>query len=127
MMQVDPRPDSSTTDLVREALVEAKELLQVEVALARDEMTQEINRVKRSAIALGAAVGAGVLGVAMVLVAIALAISPGPMPALLIGLSLLVLAVILGVLGYGNVPKQPLVRTRSRLSTDARLLKEHVA
>jgi hypothetical protein len=126
-MQVDPRPESSTADLVKEALVEAKELMQVEIALARDEMVQEIDRAKKSAIALGAAAAAGLLGVAMILVAIALALSRGPMPALLIGLGLLVVAIVAGILGYGGVPKAPLQMTRGRLGTDARVLKEHVA
>ncbi|WP_437277706.1 phage holin family protein [Sorangium sp. So ce375] len=126
MRQVDPRPESSTADLVKEAISEARELMQVEVALARDEMNQEISRAKASGIALGAAVAAGLLGVALVLVAIALAIAPEPLPALLIGLAFIALAIVVGVAGYGRVPKRPLERTRGRLGADVRLVREHV-
>src|SRR5690606_28313954 len=38
MLHVDPRPETPTADLVREALLDAKELLQAEVELARDEL-----------------------------------------------------------------------------------------
>jgi uncharacterized membrane protein YqjE len=127
MMPLDPRPESSTAELVREALLEARELVQVEVALARDEITEELERTKKSAIALGAAAAAGLLGVAMILVAIVLAISPRPLTALLIGLGLLAVAILVGAFGVERVPKEPLVMTRSRLETDIRLLKEHVA
>jgi hypothetical protein len=126
MRQVDPRPESSTADLVKEAISEARELMQVEVALARDEMNQEISRAKASGIALGAAMAAGLLGVALVLVAIALAIAPAPLPALLIGLAFIALAIVVGVVGYGRVPKRPLERTRGRLGADVRLVREHV-
>ncbi|WP_438006306.1 phage holin family protein [Sorangium sp. So ce321] len=126
MRQVDPRPESSTTDLVKEAIVEARQLIEVEVALARDEINQEISQAKTSGVALGAAAAAALLGVALVLVAIALAISPGPLPALLMGLGLVVLAVVVGVVGYGRVPKRPLERTRGRLGSDVRLVRERV-
>ena len=42
---------------------------QAEVVPARDEITEDLVRTKRSAIVLGAAAAAGVLGVAMILVA----------------------------------------------------------
>ncbi|HTN87414.1 MAG TPA: phage holin family protein, partial [Sorangium sp.] len=99
---------------------------EVEVALARDEINQEISRAKTSGVALGAAAAAALLGVALVLVAIALAISPGPLPALLIGLGLVVLAVVVGLVGYGRAPKRPLERTRGRLGSDVRLVRERV-
>lgn len=124
--QPDFRSESSTTDLVKEAIAEAKELMQVEIALARDEIGQEIARAKASGVALGAAAAAGLLGAALVLVAIALAIAPRPLPALLIGLALLVVALVMGLVGYGRVPKRPMERTRGRLESDVRLLRERV-
>ncbi|WP_437811665.1 phage holin family protein [Sorangium sp. So ce1078] len=126
MRQLDPRPESSTADLVKEAIVEARELIEVEVALARDEINQEISRAKTSGVALGAAAAAALLGLALVLVAIALAISPAPLPALLMGLALIVLAVVVGVVGYGRAPRRPLERTRGRLGSDVRLVRERV-
>ncbi|WP_437991187.1 phage holin family protein [Sorangium sp. So ce145] len=126
MRQVDPRPESSTADLVKEAITEARELMQVEVALARDEMNEEISRAKASCVALGAAAAAALLGVALVLVAIALAIAPESLPALLIGLAFIALAIVVGVVGYKRVPRRPLERTRGRLGADVRLVRELV-
>ncbi|WP_437674733.1 phage holin family protein [Sorangium sp. So ce131] len=127
MRQVDPRPESSTADLVKEAIAEAKELMQVEVALARDEISEEIAWAKRSGIALGVAVAAALIGLALVLVALALSISPSPIPALLLGLGFVVLAVVVGLVGYTRAPKRPLERTQERVAADVRVLREHVA
>ncbi len=131
MRQVDPRSESSTVDLstadlVKEAIVEATELMQVEVALARDEINQDISWAKTSGIAIGAAAAAALLGLSLVLVAIALSLSRGPLPALLMGLGLLAVAIVVGLVGYGRAPKRPLERTRDRLGTDVRQLQERV-
>jgi len=126
MVHLDPRPDTPTADLVKEALLDARELLQAEVELARDELRREIRRAKASAITLGIALGAALIGVALLLVGICLAISRGPLPPLLFGAGFLVLAAIAAVLGYSALPKQPLPATRARLEADARILKEHL-
>lgn len=126
MAHVEPRPEASTAELVKEAILEAKELMQTEVELAKDEVRRELVAVKSSAIALGAAAAAAILGLAMLLVAIALAIFPGPLPALFIGLGLLVVAAIAGWFGYAHLPKKPLEKTRGRLETDVRILKERI-
>ncbi|MCC6551789.1 MAG: phage holin family protein [Polyangiaceae bacterium] len=127
MLHVDPRPETPTADLVREALLDAKELLQAEVELARDELRLEIRRAKASAFALAAAAGALLLGVVMLIVGVALAIHTGPLPALLFGAGFVVIGAIAGVLGFGRIPRRPLIGTRARLRTDVRLLKERVA
>jgi uncharacterized membrane protein YqjE len=126
MAHIDPRPETSTADLVREAILDAKELLQAEVELAKDEMRTEIRHAKSTAIAMGVAAACTLLGLAMVLVGIALAIDVEPLPALLIGIGLLVVGIIAGLFGYERLPKQPLPATRARLETDVRLLKEHI-
>ncbi len=46
--------------------------------------------------------------------------------ALLAGIFLLI-AIVMGLVGFGALPKQPLERTRKRLTTDVNLLKERVA
>ena len=108
-MQTQLRPEPSTADLMREVIDEAKELVTIEIALARDEARREIDAAKASAIALGAA---------------ALAIDVGWLPPLVIGLLLLVGAAIAGLVGYRGVPRRPLPDTRRRIGTDVRLLKE---
>lgn len=126
MAHIDPRPDTPTADLVREAILDAKELLKAEVELAKEEMRTEIRQAKSTAAAMGVATACILFGVALVLVGIALAIDVAPLPALLIGIGLLVVGIIVGVAGYGRLPKQPLPATRARLQTDVRLLKEHI-
>ena len=123
----DPRPEASTTALLKEAVDEAKQLVQLEVALAKDEVREEVKQAKGAAIAFGASAGLAILGVALLLVALALAIFPGAVPALVIGLVLLTVAGISGFVGYRALPKAPLGRTKRRLETDVNILKERVA
>src|SRR5262245_17285280 len=115
MAHIDPRPDTPTAELVREAILDAKELLQTEVELAKDELRQEIRQAKASAMALGLAAAGALLGIVMILVGVALAIDVGPLPALLIGIGLLVVGAVAGAFGYSRLPKQPLTETRARL------------
>ena len=124
---VDPRPEAKTTDLVKEALEEAKQLVKIEVALAKEEVREEVGQAKGAAIMFGASTFLGILGVALLLVALALAIFPGPIPALVIGGAMLVIAGVLGFVAYQKVPKKPLDRTKRRLETDAKILKERIA
>lgn len=126
MQHVDPGPATPTVDLFKEAILDTRELVQTEVALAKNEIREELQRSKRAGIVLGIAAAAALVGLTLVLVAIALAIQLGPLPALIFGLGFLVVAAIAFVLGYNRVPWQALPRTRSRLETDVRILKEHL-
>lgn len=126
MQHVDPGPATPTVDLFKEAILDTRELVQTEVELAKNEIRAELQRTMRAAIALGTAAAAGLIGLTMILVSIALAIEPAFLPAFLFGLGFLVVAAIAAVLGVNRVPRQPLPRTRSRLETDVRILKEHL-
>ena len=97
-VEIDPRPEASTADLVREALDEAKQLVKIEIALAKDEVKRELVEAKKAAILFGIAAAFAFLAAAMLLVSVALAIFPGPIPALAIGLGLLVTAGIVKTL-----------------------------
>ena len=127
MQHVEPGPTTPTVDLVKEAILDTRELVQTEIALAKNEMREEIRQAKLAAFALGTAAGAALIGIILIIVAIALAINVGPLPALLIGLGFLVIAAIALVIGYNRVPKDPMLRTRARVETDVRILKEHLA
>ena len=122
----DPKLDVSTVDLVREAIEESRQLVKIEVELAKAELRDELADAKRSAILFGVAAVAALLAAAMMFVALALAIFPGPVPALVIGALLIATAGVLGLFGYKKVPKKPLDRTRQRLEADARVIKEGV-
>ncbi|MBI2390554.1 MAG: phage holin family protein [Deltaproteobacteria bacterium] len=127
MNVTDPRPDASTTDLVREALDEARQLVKLEVELAKQEVREELHEAKRAAVMFGIAAVAALLAAAMLFVALALAIFPGPVPALVIGAVLVAAAAVLGVVAWRTAPKKPLDRTRRRLETDKDVIKEGLA
>jgi uncharacterized membrane protein YqjE len=127
MNVTDPKPEMSTVELVKEAIDETRQLVKLEVELAKDEVRQELADAKRSAIMFGVAAVGALLAAAMLLVALALAIFPGPVPALIIGAVLIAMAAVLGFIGYKKVPKKPLEKTRRRLETDAQVIKEGMA
>lgn len=118
--------EPSAAELVREALDETKQLVKLEVELAKVELKHDLADAKRAAIIFGVAAVAALIAAAMMFVALALAIFPGPVPAIVIGAVLLVAAATLGFVGYRKVPRKPLDRTRHRLETDVKVLKEGV-
>jgi uncharacterized membrane protein YqjE len=123
---IDPHAAATTPQLLREAIDESKALVKLEIALAKDEVREEMAQAKTAAIAAGASVGLAILGVGMLLVALALAIFPGPWPAFVIGLVLLAAAAGSALAGYTRVPKKPMDRTKQRLEADVKILKERV-
>ena len=127
MPAVDPRPTTATTDLFREAVDETKELVRLEVALAKREAMKDIAHAKTAGICFGVATAAALLGLSLLLVALALAIAPTAVPALIIGAVLLAVAAGAGFYGWRAVPRKPLDDTRRRVETDARMLKERIA
>jgi hypothetical protein len=122
-----PLDAQPTADLVREALDETRELVRLEVALAREELTAEITRAKAGAIALGTAGALAVSGFTMFMVTIALAFSLSWLAALLIGVILLAMAGAVGYGGYKAMPRKPLGETRERLGANLKQLKERIA
>jgi hypothetical protein len=122
-----PNEEAKTPELVRQALVEARRLVQLEIALARAEVGEEVSGVKISSVYLGLAAGALLVGLALVLTGVALAIHVGWVPAFVIGWGLVVLGVAVGLVGYGQLPKKPLVATRQRIKADLERLKERTA
>jgi uncharacterized membrane protein YqjE len=121
-----PSEETSSAALVKEALAEARHLIQLEVELAKEELRRELSATKKAGITLGLGALALVLGLALLLVALALAIFPGPVPALVIGLVLLASAAFLGLTGVRLIPKHPFGQTRRRIETDIQTVKERV-
>lgn len=118
--------DPTAGELVREAMSEARQLIVLEVSLARDEMRREVVAARSAGIALGVGVVASIVATSLMFVAIALAIFPGPVPALILGLVLMVSAMLAGIAGIKLLPKKPLGGTRRRLETDVESVKERV-
>lgn len=123
MNVTDPRAEASTTELLREAIAETRELVRLEVELAKDEVRGELNDAKRAAVMFGVAAVAALLAAAMLFVALSLAIFPGPVPALIIGAALVLTATAAGLLALRRAPRKPLPLTQQRLRSDANALK----
>jgi hypothetical protein len=121
-----PSAEKATGDLIREAIEETRQLVELEVALAREEVRGEIVQAKLGGIVMGAAAGAGLCGFTVCLVGAALTFSDPALAALAMGGSLLSLAVVGGFAGWKALPKRPLNETRARLESDLKQLKERV-
>jgi hypothetical protein len=116
----------STTELVREALEETKELVRIEMKLAREEVRDDVLQLKAAAILIGVASVLGILALASLLVALVLGLGGGVVEALLVAAALALICGILVAVAYRSIPKVPLERTRSRLKTNVNQFKEHI-
>ena len=119
--------DASIAELVKEAMEEARELVRLEVALAKEEITEELAQVQHAAISLGIAAGASVVALCLLAVALVFALGGTALAALGVAGGFLVVGGIAGSIGYGMLPKNPLEKTRHRLENDVNQLKEHIA
>ena len=117
---------ASTADLVREAMDGARELVRLEVALAKAEMKAEMKRVQRAAIVLGVAAASLVVGLCLLSVALVVTLGGTALVAVLLALVFLVIGGFTLVAGYRRLPRSPLERTRHRLEDDVEQLKEHI-
>jgi hypothetical protein len=129
----DPEPSSPrassepTTDLLRDALDETRRLVQLEVALAREELKAELRQTRAGIALLGAGVALGLSAVTMLIAAAALAFAQAWLAALLIGAGLLCLAGCLAYAGSRAFPRKPLDATKQRVESDLKQLKERIA
>jgi Na+-translocating ferredoxin:NAD+ oxidoreductase RnfD subunit len=114
-----------TTELVKDAINQAKELTKLEIALAKDEMMREIAGFKSAAVMLGVAAGLGTVGITLALVAAAFLLG-NLYIALGIGAAILVAAAICASAGWSRFPKKPMGLTAGRLQADVRDLKERM-
>jgi uncharacterized membrane protein YqjE len=119
--------DLPTADLVRGALDEARELVRIEIEIAKSEVHREVQRAKHAAIALGLAAAAAILVVSSLVLAAVLARGGRPEVALVAAAVFLVLGAGFALAGYTMMPKTPLGHTRKTLESDVRQLKEHIA
>lgn len=118
--------EASTGDLVREVLDEAKELVRLEVQIAKSEVEKEIASAKKAALGFGVAFVVAQLVLSTLIVALVLALGATAGVALAISGALFVLTAALAFLGYAALPKKPLGPIRQRIETDVRQLKEHI-
>jgi hypothetical protein len=121
---IGPDTDASTVDLVREAIDEARELIKLEVALARNDIEAELTRARAAAIAFAVAAFASNLGLAMVLLAVAVASHAEVVFAGSAAFALFAIAAVAGSAGYRKTSMTFLRRTRERIGEDVRKLEE---
>jgi uncharacterized membrane protein YqjE len=122
-----PLEQASTVDLVKEALDEAKELVRLEVEIAKSEVKQEVAQTKKAAIGFGIALAFALVVLSLLAVAIVLAVGGTALAALAVAGVFLVLGGIAGYLGYTMIPKKPMDKTLNRVKRDVNQLKEHIA
>jgi uncharacterized membrane protein YkgB len=119
--------DVTNVELAREVVEQAKELVRLEVALAREELHRDVTAAKGVGIAGGVAAVTALIGATMLLVALALLLGLGPLPAFIIGCALVAIAIVSAIVALQVIPKQPMGGTRTRVMQDVRLLKERAA
>jgi hypothetical protein len=116
-----------TAELVREALDETRELVRLEVALARQELTAELSRAKAGVASFAAAGVLGVCGLTLMLAAIPLAFRMAWLVALVLGAVLAVVACAIALGSWMGRPRKLLGETRERIQSDLKQLKERIA
>lgn len=119
-------PSTPAAQLLRTAVQDVRQLVELEVALARDEMSRELRDARAAGISLGTAGIVAIVGVTMFVVALALAFSSAGTASLVIGGILLGIAGAAGGVGILIAPKKPLGITRDRLRADVRAVRQKV-
>jgi uncharacterized membrane protein YqjE len=128
MPVVQAPPDAvPTVDLVTQVLAEARELVELEVRSAKQELREDLAEATRAVIAAALAIAIGLLVLAALVVAVIIALGGTVAAALIVAAALAALAVISLAVAYAAAPKTLLGKTRQHLKDDVSALKEHVA
>jgi uncharacterized membrane protein YqjE len=119
--------DASLTELLAETLSEGRELVRVEIALAKDEALGELARAKRAAVLLGLALVLATVALVVLVVALVLALGGGAAVIVSVGGGFLLAAVVAGALGAKALPVGVLSKTKARVESDVQRIKEAIA
>ena len=100
--------DSSITDVIRDAVRDAQELVRGEIALAKAEAREEVRKLAMGATLLAAGALAAVIGICLLLMAAAWAISefaawPASVGFAIVAVATLLMAVALAFVGKGRM------------------------
>ena len=125
MMPETTSGEIGTVELVQRTMSDARELVRLEVALAKDELQTDLIEAKAAIIRAGIAVVLALSGLASLVVAFGLAL--GPIAALALALVLLTMAVTLGRAAFRRLPKKPLSSTLQRLRSDESTIGDHLS
>jgi hypothetical protein len=116
---------ATTTDLVQRVLQEARELVKLEVGIAKAELREQVSQVKRAGVAAALAVSCLLLCLCTLLMALVLALGNTVVAALLVALGLAVISGSLAWMAFALAPKSVLGRTREHARSDVNEIKEH--
>jgi Flp pilus assembly protein TadB len=115
-----------TGELVRQILAETKELVRIEAKLARQEVRDDLLQLKHAAILLTGAAVLAIVVISTLVVALVLALGGTAVMALLAALVLAAAALVMALVAFKLLPREPLQRTRARLKSEVTQLKEHI-
>jgi hypothetical protein len=107
--------DGATLDLVREAIEETRELVRVEVALARRDAARDLSAARAGTAKVWLGASGLIVGITLLLVAVAAAFATLWLAALLIGVIVLLGSGPLVWLGWSALPKKPMAPTAARV------------
>jgi uncharacterized membrane protein YqjE len=125
MMPATTSGEIGTVELVQRTMSDARELVRLEVALAKDELQTDLIEAKAAVIRAGIAVVLALSGLASLVVAFGLAL--GPIAALALALVLLAVAAALARAAFRRLPKKPLSSTLQRLRADESTIAGHLS
>jgi hypothetical protein len=125
MMHAQRTTDPGVTELLEETMEDSATLVRLELALARDELRQDVLAVKTSAVLGLTAAILALVGLASLWIALALML--GPLAASIFGAVLVLVAAGLGLLAKKRFPTHPLAATRRRWEADKQLLTGHLS
>jgi uncharacterized membrane protein YqjE len=115
-----------TSTLLRQTIDETKELVRLELALAREELSEDLQRLKIAAILGSVAIVLAVMTLSTLVVALVLWVGGTALGALAVSVALAAVCAVIAVVSYKNVPRVPLERTRARLTSEVRQFEEHI-
>jgi hypothetical protein len=121
--QVEP----GATELIENALRDGHELMQLEVAIARRELKEEVGAAVRAGISLAIGLAFVVVTLALLGSSLVIALGGGALTALGVASASLVLALVAGALGYSMLPSKLLALSRGHLVDDYQQLREHLS
>lgn len=115
----------STTQLLKDAVDDAKELVRIEVALAKDEVKTELAKVIASAWLFLAALITGAFAIAFL--SAALVVATSWIVGVALGVVFAIATWVVVTMAIKRIPDSALSKTRERIEADVNQLKERVA
>ena len=111
---------------MRQTIDETKELVRLELALAREELSEDLRRLKAAAILGAVAIVLAVMTLCTLMVALVLVVGGTALGAVAVSVGLAAVCAGAALAAYKNVPRVPLERTRARFASEVRQFEEHI-